>query len=122
MSDIETLVKNYLDLWNIAEPAARRAAIDEYLTDDVEYVDPNVAVRGKDALDSYIAVTQRYMPGLVFSLAGEVTAHHAVACFTWNFGRGGEDVPALSGCDFAATKNGKICRLYGFFSGPSEFS
>ena len=116
MSDITALVKNYIGVWNIADPAARRAAIDEVFTEDVEYTDPNIEAKGREALDAYIETTRRQLNGLVFSLAGDVSTHHGLARFTWHVGPEGAANPTVVGYDFAVTENGRVKRLYGFFS------
>lgn len=114
-SDITTVVKKYIEVWNILDAAERRAAIGELFTENVEYVDPNVAVEGQDALDAYIAETQKQLPGSVFTLAGNVSTHHDLARFTWQVGPAGGQ-PLAVGYDFAAVENGRVRRLYGFFS------
>ncbi|MEU8984729.1 nuclear transport factor 2 family protein [Streptomyces sp. NPDC048309] len=114
-SDITTVVKKYIDTWNIVDAVERRAVIDELFTENVEYVDPNVQIEGRAALDGYIAETQKQIPGGVFALASEVTAHHNLARFTWQVGPVGGQ-PFAVGYDFAAVENGQVRRLYGFFS------
>ncbi|MFC4034839.1 nuclear transport factor 2 family protein [Streptomyces polygonati] len=114
-SDITTVVKQYLETWNTLVAEERRALVDKIFTEDVEYVDPNVAVQGRAALDSYIEQTQKQFPGFVFSLAGDISAHHDVARFTWHVGPPGA-APVAVGYDFAAVRDGQVRQLYGFFS------
>ncbi|MFB6556346.1 nuclear transport factor 2 family protein [Streptomyces sp. NPDC056405] len=114
-SDITTLVKKYIETWNILDADQRRAAIDALFTEDVEYVDNNVQIEGRAALDDYIAQTQKELAGAVFSLAGEVSSHHDLARFTWHVGPA-DGQPIAIGYDFAAVENGRVRRLYGFFS------
>ncbi|MBO1414201.1 nuclear transport factor 2 family protein [Streptomyces sp. FH025] len=114
-SDVTTVVKQYIEVWNIQDEAARRAAVEELFTEDVEYVDPNIAARGRDEVDGYIVVTQKQLAGMVFWLTGEISTHHNLARFTWQCGPAGGAAVA-TGYDFAEVRDGKVRRLYGFFS------
>ena len=69
MTDIENIVRRYLDSFNETDARRRRAAIDALYTEDCSYTDPNVAVSGRDGIDAYIAGVQKQFPGVVFSLA-----------------------------------------------------
>lgn len=114
-SDITTVVKKYIEIWNIVDGGERRAAIDELFAENIEYADPNVRVEGRAALDGYIAETQRQLAGSVFTLASEVSTHHDLGRFTWQVGPAG-GAPLAVGYDFIAVENGQVRRLYGFFS------
>ncbi|MFJ9153520.1 nuclear transport factor 2 family protein [Streptomyces sp. NPDC102270] len=114
-SDITTVVKKYIETWNLVDGGERRAAIEELFAENVEYVDPNVRAEGWAALDEYIAETQKQLPGSVFSLASEVSTHHDLGRFTWQVGPAG-GAPLAVGYDFIAVENGRVRRLYGFFS------
>src|SRR5438477_10987497 len=99
MSD---LLERYLACWNETDPAARRALIDEHWSAEPRYVDPNVDITGRDALDAAIAGAQAQFPGLVFTPAGAVDAHHNVARFGWGLGPAGEE-PVVIGFDVVVT-------------------
>jgi hypothetical protein len=114
MSDIESIVHRYIETWNETDPARRRAAIEELYTENGAYTDPLVAASGWDALDRTIAGAQQQFPGLVFSLAGPVDAHHDTARFTWNLGAPGTVEPLVVGFDVAVTENGRLRQVYGF--------
>ncbi|MFE1885195.1 nuclear transport factor 2 family protein [Streptomyces diastatochromogenes] len=114
-SDITTVVKRYIEAWNIVDGDERRAAIEELFTENVEYADPNVHIEGRAALDAYIAETQKQLPGSVFALASEVSTHHDLGRFSWQVGPAG-GAPLAVGHDFIAVENGRVGRLYGFFS------
>lgn len=108
------LIDNYLACWNETDPATRRALIDEHWSADLTYVDPLAEVRGRDALDATIGAVQQQFPGLVFTLAGAVDAHHDQARFTW--GLGPVDGEALVvGFDVVVTDaDGRIDTVLGF--------
>ena len=113
MTDIESIVRRYLDSFNETDARRRRAAIDALYTEDCSYIDPNVAVTGRDGIDAYIAGVQKQFPGVVFTLAGKVDAHHDQARFTWHVGPPGA-APVAVGFDVAVFENGRIRRVYGF--------
>ena len=107
---INDLVTRYLDTWNETDPAARRNAVDELWAPDGVYTDPIATAAGRDQIDATIAAVQGQFPGLAFSLAGPVDAHHDTARFTWSLGDElviGFDVLVL-GAD------GQISNVYGF--------
>ena len=111
MKDVIAL---YLDCWNQTDPAARRTLIDEVWAADAEYTDPVAQARGRDAIDATIGGVQQQFPGLVFSLAGPVDAHHRQARFTWGLGPDGAE-PLVIGFDVAVTdENDKITMVLGF--------
>jgi hypothetical protein len=107
MSD---LVASYLETWNETDPAARRKAIDELWAPDGVYTDPMAAAEGRDHIDATIAAVQGQFPGLAFTLAGPVDAHHDIARFAWSLGDElvmGFDVLVLDA-------EGQIAKVYGF--------
>lgn len=107
------LVAQYLELWNTTDATARRAGIDRLFTDEPRYVDPLMAVTGRDALDAGIAAVQDQFPGLEYRLAGPVDGHHDQVRFTWELGPA--DGPALVvGFDVAVLRDGRIADVYGF--------
>lgn len=111
--DYQDLVQKYLDTWNL--PAeSRGAAIAGVFTDDVVYADPNIELRGPEALNDYIGQTQQQLAGLVFSLAGSVDGHHNQARFAWQCGPAGGR-PVATGFDVALFRDGRVAALYGFF-------
>ena len=104
------LVARYLETWNETDPAARRKVIDELWAPDGAYTDPIAAAEGRDQIDATIAAVQGQFPGLAFTLAGPVDAHHDIARFTWSLGDDlviGFDVLVLD-------DGGQIAKVYGF--------
>ncbi|GAA2892023.1 nuclear transport factor 2 family protein [Streptosporangium fragile] len=114
MNDITRLVERYLATWNLADTAERRAEIAAIWTEDARYVDPLVDAAGPDAIDATIEAARRQFPGLVFTLAGDVDAHHDLARFTWHLGpEGGE--PIVVGFDVAVLAGDRRIRtVHGF--------
>ena len=114
MSDIRQLVESYIAVWNETDPAARRRGIDAVFAPDARYTDPLADVTGPDALDAVVAAVQAQFPGLVFTLAGPVDAHHDVARFGWELGPAGGEALVV-GFDVAVlAEDGRIRTVYGF--------
>lgn len=110
MNDI---VAQYLEVWNITDPTARKAAVARVFTPDATYTDPLMAVRGHDAIDAGIAAARAQFPDWVFRLAGPVDGHHEQVRFTWELGPA--DGPAVVvGFDVAVVDGDRIATVYGF--------
>jgi hypothetical protein len=111
MNDVIT---RYLGCWNETEPAARRKLIDDAWAQDGSYIDPLGEAYGRGAIDATIAAVQAQFPGLVFTLAGPVDAHHRQARFNWCLGPEGAE-PLVVGFDVAVTdEDSKIVSVLGF--------
>jgi ketosteroid isomerase-like protein len=108
--EITDVVTRYLQTWNETDPAARRAAIDELWAADGVYTDPMATAAGRAQIDATIAAVQDQFPGLAFTLAGPVDAHHDTARFNWSLGD-----ELVIGFDVLVTDaDGRIANVYGF--------
>jgi hypothetical protein len=107
---VSDLVAQYLETWNETDPAARRKAIDGLWAPDGVYTDPIATAEGRDQIDAAIAAVQGQFPGLAFTLAGPVDAHHDTARFSWNLG----DEVVIGFDVLALDANGQIAKVYGF--------
>jgi hypothetical protein len=101
MNDI---VARYLACWNETGPDSRRKLISETWAADGRYTDPLADAHGRDEIDAVIAAVQAQFPGLVFTLASPVDAHHQQARFTWGLGPDGAE-PLVVGFDVAVTNS-----------------
>jgi hypothetical protein len=111
---MDHVITRYLDCWNETDPAARRKLIEAAWAADARYTDPLGEAYGRDAIDATIAAVQEQFPGLVFSLAGPVDAHHRQARFSWGLGPEGAE-PLVVGFDVAVTdEDSKIVSVFGF--------
>ena len=68
MPDVTTLVDTYIALWNEADPARRRALVEQTFTADGEYLDPLMRGEGTDGIDAMVAAAQAQFPGTRFVL------------------------------------------------------
>jgi SnoaL-like domain len=108
--NVSELVTGYLQTWNETDPAARRKAIDELWAQDGIYTDPMAVATGLDQIDATIGAVQDQFPGLTFTLAGPVDAHHDIVRFTWSLG---DDL--VIGFDvLVVDEEGRISRVHGF--------
>jgi len=93
MTATRQLVERYLQGWNETDPLRRRALIEDVYAEHAAYVDPMIDARGWEAIDATIVAVQGMFPGHVFTLAGEVDAHHDMARFHWHLTKPGADEP-----------------------------
>ena len=114
MPTLETVVDQYLAIWNETNADRRRALIAEIYADDATYSDPLAEVSGLAGIDALVAGAQAQFPGLVFSLGGPVDTHHDVARFSWHLGTSGANEPLVVGFDVLALTSGRVSRVYGF--------
>jgi hypothetical protein len=111
---MQEIIERYLECWNQTDPEQRRALVEEVWAADATYTDPLADVRGPEAISALIGAAQAQFPGLVFSLAGPLDAHHNQARFTWHLGPdGGEAI--VVGFDVAvADASGRLAAVHGF--------
>ena len=115
MSQFDDVVHRYLQLWNETDPQARAAAAADVFTDDVSYVDPLLAVVGRQALVDAIGAVHGQFPGCAFRPAGPVDGHHDQVRFSWELGpQDAPDAP-VAGFDVAVLDaSGRISAVHGF--------
>jgi len=118
----ELLKRNLQEVFGEADPARRRAAIEELYTDDcVVHLPPGVFV-GHDALDKLAGEVRATHPHFVYTLHGQPQALHNAGRLAWGSGPRGEK-PDYTGVDVIIVRDDKIAVLYGFFdSMPSSRS
>ena len=118
----ELLKRNLQEVFGEADPARRRAAIEELYTDDcVVHLPPGVFV-GHDALDKLAGEVRATHPHFVYTPHGEPQSLHNAGRLAWGSGPRGEK-PDYTGVDVIIVRDDKIAVLYGFFdSMPSSRS
>jgi hypothetical protein len=113
-SDVNRVIDDYIAIWNETDPMRRRDMIARTWTADATYVDPLVAVEGREALDATIAAVQAQFPDFAFRLAGPVDAHHNLARFGWELAPG-DDEAIVVGFDVAVlADDGRLRQVHGF--------
>ena len=112
MSD---LAERYLDIWNESDAGRRAEKIRTAWAPDGTYTDPLGAVRGHEAINALIGAAREHFPGMTFTLAGPVDAHHDIARFTWHLAPAGATEPVVVGFDVVRTDDtGRLTAVYGF--------
>ena len=111
---MQEIVERYLAAWNEKDAQRRRELVDALWTENGSYTDPLADANGRAEIDGLIGAVQQQFPGLVFSLAGPVDAHHQQARFSWGLGPEGAE-PLVLGFDVAVTdEDSKIVTVLGF--------
>ncbi|WP_266157679.1 nuclear transport factor 2 family protein [Dyella silvatica] len=114
MHHANNLVERYIQSWNETDALRRRALIEDIYTEHAGYTDPMISAKGWEAINATIGAVQNMFPGHIFSLAGEVDAHHDMLRFQWHLATPGADEPLVIGFDVAALNEGRIQQIYGF--------
>jgi hypothetical protein len=115
MTDITTVVHNYIAMWNETTPEDRRAIIADTFADDASYLDPIMEGDGPQGIDAMVAGAQGQFPGARFELTSGPDAHHDRVRFAWRAvaGEGGATIAA--GVDFATLAgDGRLRAVTGF--------
>ena len=112
---IELLHRNLQEVFGEGDAARRRAAIDQFYTDDcVLYVPPGVFV-GRDALDKFARDLRATHPHFAYTPHGEAQALHNSGILAWRSGPRGE-APEYTGLDVIIVRDERIAALYVFLN------
>jgi len=112
---LELLKRNLQEVFGEGDPARRRAAIEEFYTDDcVLYVPPGIFV-GRDALDKFAGDLRATHPHFTYTPHGEPQALHNAGILAWGSGPRGQ-APDYTGLDIIVVRDGKIASLYVFLN------
>jgi hypothetical protein len=113
MTDITTVIDNYIAAWNEADPDRRRAIVGETFADDASYLDPLMSGDGHDGIDAMIGAAQQQFPGHRFELSMGPDAHNDRVRFAWSLV--GDGAPVAAGVDFATVgEDGRLRSVTGF--------
>jgi hypothetical protein len=111
----ELLHRNLQEVFGEGDAARRRAAIDEFYTDDcVLYVPPGALV-GRDALDKFAGDLRATHPHFVYTPHGEAQALYNAGILAWGSGPRGE-ASDYTGMDLIIVRDGRIAALYVFLN------
>jgi SnoaL-like domain len=112
---IQLLHRNLQEVFGEGDAARRRAAIEQFYTDDcVLYVPPGVFV-GRDALDKFAGDLRATHPHFVYTPHGEAQALQNAGILAWGSGPRGE-APEYTGLDVIIVRDEKIAALYVFLN------
>jgi hypothetical protein len=115
MTDITTVVHNYIAMWNETSPEDRRAIIADTFADGASYLDPIQSGDGREGIDAMVAGAQKQFPGMRFELSDGPDAHHDRVRFAWRLVTADDGAPVAAGVDFATVANdGRLHEVTGF--------
>jgi hypothetical protein len=108
---IELLQRNLQEVFGQGDPARRRAAIEEFYTDDCVVYVPDAALVGHDAVDGFAGELRATHPHFVYTHLGEPQALHDGGIVAWGSGPKGEPAD-YTGLDVIVVREDKIAVLY----------
>ncbi len=113
-------VTQYMAAWNEADPSARNRILEQCWADHGVYVDPNVALTGREALSRHISEVRAGRPGARLEFESGVDTHHNVLRFLWRLvradGRAGDTSIDLG----EIGPDGRLIKIVGFFGQPPQ--
>jgi hypothetical protein len=112
---IELLHRNLQEVFGEGDAARRRAAIEEFYTDDCAVYVPDGVLVGHHALDKFAGELRATHPQFVYTPHGEPQALHNGGFLAWGSGLKGEP-PDYTGLDFIVVREDKIAALYVFLN------
>jgi len=114
MSNIESVVENYVASWNETDPARRKAAVAAACAANATYRDPMMASDGQAGLDAMLAGVQAKFPGFVLKRTSKIDHHNDAVRFAWSLGpAAGPSI--VEGVDFATlSPDGRLATIVGF--------
>jgi hypothetical protein len=113
------LTRNLYEVFGENDPARRRAAIDEILTEDCVFYDPRGgAYRGRDEIHRIAGTLRASHPDFRYQPTAEPEEVGSGGRVQWVEGRPGE-TPAHAGTDFIIARDGRIAAIYLFFDKPT---
>jgi SnoaL-like domain len=114
MPSPETVVADYIAMWNETDETERRALVARTTTEDATYVDPLTNGEGTDGIAAMIGGAQQQFPGHAFALRSGPEVHHDRLRFSWTLAANGGD-PVAVGTDFATVAfDGRLSAVTGF--------
>jgi hypothetical protein len=112
---IELLYRNLQEVFGEGDATRRRAAIEEFYTDDCVLHVPDGVLVGHDALDKFAGELRATHPHFVYTPHGQAQALHNGGILAWGSGPKGEP-PKYTGLDVVVVRESKIAELYVFLN------
>ena len=113
MEQINKIWETYRSCWNENDTEQRISKLIEIMSDDFEYRDPNVELRGYRELSDYMQQFQNEFKGASFKVT-DFNIHHDRCMANWNMVTINNEIVG-SGVDFAQYENGQLKQITGFF-------
>jgi hypothetical protein len=111
----ELLYRNLQEVFGEGDAARRRAAIEEFYTDDCVLHVPDGVLVGHAALDKFAGELRATHPHFAYTPHGQAQALHNGGILAWGSGLKGEP-PEYTGLDVVVVRESKIAELYVFLN------
>jgi hypothetical protein len=108
------LTRNLTDVFGENDSTRRRVAINEILTEDCVFYEPNGVHRGRNEIDRVAGEIRATHPDFRYQPIAPPEELGNVGRIRWVEGRPGE-APTYAGTDFIIARDGQIAALYLFF-------
>jgi hypothetical protein len=112
---LELLYRNLQEVFGEGDAVRRRAAIEEFYTDDCVLHVPDGVLVGHDALDKFAGELRATHPHFAYTPHGQAQALHNGGIIAWGSGPKGEP-PEYTGLDVVVVRESKIAELYVFLN------
>jgi len=112
---LELLSRNLQEVFGEGDAARRRAAIEDFYTDDCVVYSPDGTYVGHDAVDKFAGDLRATHPHFVYTHSGEPQVLQNAGILAWGSGPRGEE-PEYTGLDVLLVRDGKIVALYVFLN------
>ncbi|MGO8941821.1 MAG: nuclear transport factor 2 family protein [Mycobacterium sp.] len=112
---IELLYRNLQEVFGEGDAVRRRAAIEEFYTDDCVLHVPDGVLVGHAALDKFAGELRATHPHFAYTPHGQAQALHNGGILAWGSGPKGEP-PEYTGLDVVIVRESKIAGLYVFLN------
>jgi archaellum component FlaC len=113
MNKTNQLWETYRASWSNDNSVERTEELRNILTEDFEYIDPNIELKGYEELSDYMLQFQKEFVGASFTIQ-DFQEHHNRSLAHWNMVNAENEVVA-NGTDFAIYEYGKLKQIIGFF-------
>ena len=111
----ELLYRNLQEVFGEGDAGRRRAAIEEFYTDDCVLHVPDGAFVGHAALGKFAGELRATHPHFAYTPHGQAQALHNGGILAWGSGRKGGP-PEYTGLDVVVVRDSKIAELYVFLN------
>jgi len=113
MKTINEIWDIYRTCWNDNNSIQRTEKLQKILTEDFEYRDPNLEVKGYTQLSDYMKQFQEQFAGISF-ITTDINIHHNRCLVHWNMVKDKNEV-VRNGSSFVLCENDKLKQIIGFF-------
>ncbi|KAA0097654.1 nuclear transport factor 2 family protein [Mycolicibacterium sp. P1-18] len=111
----ELLARNLQEVFGEGDASRRRAAVEEFYTDDCVVHTPDGTYVGHDAVDQFAGALRATHPQYVYTETGEPQVLQDAGVIAWTSGPRGAE-PEYTGLDVLQVRDGRIAVLYVFLN------